>query len=130
MLQRLAHLGAELVVDGHRPHVTADVLHVGQAVHHACSEMATCLETSRLAANQAGWLLGQQRSDGSWENDQGLVHEQSWSNLGNAQLPVTAYVVWALTEAGYVGEDVTANVRTVRAIPLRLRAGGETPPGQ
>jgi alkylation response protein AidB-like acyl-CoA dehydrogenase len=30
-----------------------------QAVHHACFEMATCLETSRLAATQAGWLLGQ-----------------------------------------------------------------------
>ena len=30
-----------------------------QAVHHACFEMATCLETTRLAATQAGWLLSQ-----------------------------------------------------------------------
>jgi alkylation response protein AidB-like acyl-CoA dehydrogenase len=30
-----------------------------QAVHHACFEMATCLETSRLAATQAAWLLSQ-----------------------------------------------------------------------
>jgi uncharacterized protein YfaS (alpha-2-macroglobulin family) len=49
----------------------------------------------------ADWLLAQQQSDGSWENDRGIVHEQSWSKLGNDRLPVTAYVVWALTEAGY-----------------------------
>jgi len=30
-----------------------------QAVHHACAEMATCLETSRLVATQAAWLIGQ-----------------------------------------------------------------------
>ncbi|HSR29203.1 MAG TPA: alpha-2-macroglobulin family protein, partial [Anaerolineae bacterium] len=49
----------------------------------------------------AGWLLSQQNGDGSWENDQGLVHEHSWQNLGNERLPVTAYIVWALTEAGF-----------------------------
>jgi hypothetical protein len=53
----------------------------------------------------ADWLLAQQKSDGSWENDEGLVHESSWQNLGNERLPVTAYMVWALTEAGY--EDRT-----------------------
>jgi 5-hydroxyisourate hydrolase-like protein (transthyretin family) len=57
----------------------------------------------------AQWLLSQQMSDGSWENDQGLVHESSWSNLGNERLPVTAYVVWALAEAGY--EDETGTQR-------------------
>ncbi len=55
----------------------------------------------------ARWLLGQQKSDGSWENDQGLVHESSWQNLGNERLPVTAYIVWALTEAGYEDEEGT-----------------------
>jgi 5-hydroxyisourate hydrolase-like protein (transthyretin family) len=49
----------------------------------------------------ANWLLSQQDGDGSWENDQGLVHEHSWQNLGNERLPVTAYLIWALTEAGY-----------------------------
>lgn len=28
-----------------------------QAVHHACFEMATCLETTRLVATQAAWLV-------------------------------------------------------------------------
>ncbi len=55
----------------------------------------------------AQWLLSQQKADGSWENDQGLVHESSWSSLGNERLPVTAYIVWALTEAGYKDEAST-----------------------
>lgn len=60
-----------------------------------------------LVERGARWLLGEQRSDGSWENDEGLVHEQSWSSLGNERLPVTAYIVWALTEAGYEDEAGT-----------------------
>jgi hypothetical protein len=54
-----------------------------------------------LVSRAADWLLSQQASDGSWENDRGLVHESSWSNLQNDRLPVTAYVVWSLVEAGY-----------------------------
>jgi len=49
----------------------------------------------------AEWLLGQQSGDGSWESDQGLVHESTWQNLQNDRLPVTAYIVWSLIEAGY-----------------------------
>jgi hypothetical protein len=52
----------------------------------------------------ANWLLNQQSSDGSWENDRGLVHESTWSNLENDRLPVTGYVIWSLIEAGY-GDD-------------------------
>jgi uncharacterized protein YfaS (alpha-2-macroglobulin family) len=61
-----------------------------------------------LIGRAAAWLLKQQQGDGSWENDQGLVHEHSWSSLGNERLPVTAYIVWALTEAGYEDEAGTA----------------------
>ncbi|MGQ9598296.1 MAG: MG2 domain-containing protein [Anaerolineae bacterium] len=60
-----------------------------------------------MLTRAAQWLFSQQKSDGSWENDQGLVHESSWSNLGNERLPVTAYIVWALTEAGYGDEPET-----------------------
>jgi uncharacterized protein YfaS (alpha-2-macroglobulin family) len=60
-----------------------------------------------LIDRAASWLLSQQKSDGSWENDQGLVHEHSWSNLKNDRLPVTAYIVWALTEAGFEDEAGT-----------------------
>ena len=55
----------------------------------------------------AEWLLSQQSSDGSWENDQGLVHESTWSSLQNDRLPVTAYVVWSLIEAGYLDDART-----------------------
>ncbi len=52
----------------------------------------------------ARWLLMQQDSDGSWANDRGLVHESSWAGLEDERVPVTAYMVWALTHAGY-GDD-------------------------
>jgi len=57
-----------------------------------------------LVERAARWLLSEQEADGSWENDLGLVHEDSWRSLENKRLPVTAYIVWALTEAGY-GDD-------------------------
>jgi hypothetical protein len=55
----------------------------------------------------AEWLLAQQSSDGSWENDRGLVHENTWAKLENDRLPVTAYVVWSLIEAGYHDDNRT-----------------------
>ncbi len=60
-----------------------------------------------LIQRAAEWLLSQQQSDGSWENDRGLVHESSWSNLKNNRLPVTAYIVWSLMDAGF-GNDPRA----------------------
>ncbi len=56
---------------------------------------------SDFVARAAEWLLAQQAADGSWENDRGLVHESSWQNLGNDRVPVTAYITWALVQAGY-----------------------------
>ncbi len=55
----------------------------------------------------ADWLLNQQASDGSWENDRGLVHESTWSSLGNDRLPVTAYITWSLIDAGFFDEGGT-----------------------
>ncbi len=60
-----------------------------------------------LVERAARWLLSQQAGDGSWENDTGLVHESSWSNLQNDRLPVTAYIVWSLVEAGFADEADT-----------------------
>jgi hypothetical protein len=58
-----------------------------------------------LLRRAADWLASEQSSDGSWENDQGLVHENTWSSLGNAKLPVTAYIVWSLADAGFGAES-------------------------
>jgi len=55
-----------------------------------------------ILSRAADWLLASQNGDGSWENDQGLVHESTWSSLGNDRLPVTAYITWSLIEAGYL----------------------------
>ncbi|MBE3037485.1 MAG: hypothetical protein IMZ62_01540, partial [Chloroflexi bacterium] len=60
-----------------------------------------------LIKRAAEWLLQQQNADGSWENDRGLVHESTWQSLENDHLPVTAYITWSLTEAGF-GQDPRA----------------------
>jgi hypothetical protein len=57
-----------------------------------------------IIARAGDWLLSQQAADGSWENDKGLVHESTWSSLGNERLPVTAYIAWSLVEAGFGDE--------------------------
>jgi uncharacterized protein YfaS (alpha-2-macroglobulin family) len=60
-----------------------------------------------LVKRAAEWLMAQQNADGSWNNDRGLVHESTWSNLKNDRLPVTAYIVWSLFDAGF-GQDQRA----------------------
>ncbi len=60
-----------------------------------------------LIERTANWLLSQQNGDGTWDNDQGLVHEDTWSSLGDDKLPVTAYIVWSLVEAGYADREQT-----------------------
>ncbi|HTP06769.1 MAG TPA: MG2 domain-containing protein, partial [Anaerolineae bacterium] len=73
-----------------------------------------------LIQRAAEWLLSQQQTDGSWENDRGLVHESSWSNLKNNRLPVTAYIVWSLMDAGF-GNDA----RTQRGLAYVREHRGE-----
>ncbi len=89
-----------------------------------------------LIERAARWLLAQQNSDGTWENDRGLVHESTWSSLGDHRLPVTAYIAWSLVDAGFGDEPGTqkglAYVRE-NAIHSRrsLRAGsGRQCPGR
>jgi uncharacterized protein YfaS (alpha-2-macroglobulin family) len=60
-----------------------------------------------LVQRAAEWLFSQQDQNGSWKNDRGLVHENTWANLGDDRLPVTAYIVWSLAEAGHAGDSRT-----------------------
>jgi uncharacterized protein YfaS (alpha-2-macroglobulin family) len=60
-----------------------------------------------IISRAAEWLLSQQESDGSWKNDQGLVHENTWTNLQNERLPVTAYIVWSLIDADFANDSRT-----------------------
>jgi hypothetical protein len=52
----------------------------------------------------ARWLMEQQRKDSSWPAA-GVSY--AWQQLQNSDLPVTAYVVWTLIEAGYEDEQAT-----------------------
>jgi uncharacterized protein YfaS (alpha-2-macroglobulin family) len=59
----------------------------------------------------ANWLLSAQNSDGSWSNDRGLYHETAWKSLENDRLPITAYIVWGLADAGF-----NKDARTMKSI--------------
>ncbi len=53
----------------------------------------------------AEWLLSQQAGDGAWDpRALGYSHHESWAALADSRLPTTAYVTWALVQAGY-GDD-------------------------
>jgi len=53
----------------------------------------------------AEWLMQQQRDDGSWDNENNPAYTMNWGRLANPRLPVTAYVVWSLAEAGYAEDE-------------------------
>jgi len=57
-----------------------------------------------LIDRTARWIIGQQQPDGSWTSQMGLTHNATWDKLKNSRLPVTAYITWALAEAGYKNE--------------------------
>lgn len=57
-----------------------------------------------LMERTADFLLSQQQADGSWAAE-GLTIESGWERLGEAELPVTAYIAWALAEAGYANSQ-------------------------
>ncbi len=60
-----------------------------------------------IVKRAAGWLISQQQADGTWENDRGLAHENTWKQLGDDRLPVTAYITWSLVDAGFGNEGGT-----------------------
>jgi len=55
----------------------------------------------------AEWLFDQQdASDGAWDpRALGYSHHESWAALADARLPTTAYVTWALVQAGYADDS-------------------------
>ncbi len=61
------------------------------------------------------WLLSKQQSDGSWAPDQSFLHQESWGRIQNSNLPVTAYVAWALLETGYEGAETHKAIGYIKA---------------
>lgn len=63
----------------------------------------------------AAWLLSQQQGDGSWPVA-GMTIESGLENIMTTPLPVTAYTVWALADAGYADSPaVSRGLDYVRA---------------
>lgn len=54
-------------------------------------------------------LMNRQQPDGAWAVDYPM---HTWSRLGNSKLPVTAYVTWALLEAGFDPGRAVAYIET------------------
>ncbi len=53
------------------------------------------------------WLLAQQNPDGFWGGQGTPGYMESWTTLSNDRLPTTAYITWALVEAGLGSEPGT-----------------------
>jgi uncharacterized protein YfaS (alpha-2-macroglobulin family) len=60
------------------------------------------------------WLLSKQKEDGSWAPDQAYLHQESWGRIQNSNLPVTAYIAWALLESGYDGPEAQKAVGYIK----------------
>ena len=76
-----------------------------------------------LLERTAAFLFSRQGPDGSWAAE-GMTIESGWERLGDARLPVTAYIAWALADAGYGGSEPVQ-----RAVQyLRERASADLDP--
>lgn len=61
----------------------------------------------RVLDRTAQWLKDQQNKDGSWTPDPSYLHEESWGRIQHNEVLPTAYVCWALAEAGYKGAETS-----------------------
>ncbi len=52
------------------------------------------------------WFLRQQEKNGSWSLDPSYLHEEVWGKFKNAEILPTAFITWALLEAGYKGKEI------------------------
>ena len=61
----------------------------------------------RVIERTARWLKEQQNKDGSWSPDPSYLHEESWGRIQHNEVLPTAYICWALGEAGYKGAETS-----------------------
>jgi hypothetical protein len=57
----------------------------------------------RLIERTRQWLIAQQQSDGSWKPDTSFINEGATNRYNSDLLRITAYIAWALENAGYRG---------------------------
>lgn len=61
----------------------------------------------RVIERTAEWLKKQQNKDGSWSPDAAYLHEESWGRIQHNEIMPTAYICWALGEAGFKGTETS-----------------------
>ena len=99
------------------------------AVHHRVPMLSISTETDTEASGAFAFDARVRRALGLKEDDAAVAYaaELKFDGLAISLRYEDGVLVQAATRGdGETGEDVTANVRTVKAIPLRLR--GEAPP--
>jgi uncharacterized protein YfaS (alpha-2-macroglobulin family) len=60
----------------------------------------------KLIARTGDWLARQQQPDGSWKPDTQFINEGATNRFNSDVLRITAYLGWALEDAGYQGPAV------------------------
>jgi len=68
------------------------------------SDMAKVSDVDpRLIERTRNWLASQQQADGSWKPDTSFINEGATNRYNSDALRITAYIAWALANAGYSG---------------------------
>jgi uncharacterized protein YfaS (alpha-2-macroglobulin family) len=70
-------------------------------------DMAEVFETDpNIVTRTQQWLISQQNKDGSWSPDESYLHQSSWNRIQKNRTLPTAYVLWALAETEYTGDEL------------------------
>jgi len=56
------------------------------------------------------WLKSKQNNDGSWSPDEIYLHEESWGQIQHSEILPTAYILWALAEAGEKDKSIKLGI--------------------
>ena len=72
-----------------------------------------------VIARTRDWLFAQQQDDGSWKPDESYLHAESWANIQNSTVLVTAYIAESLLAGG-------ADTRIDKAVRYLEANGKET----
>jgi hypothetical protein len=70
---------------------------------------------SRVIDRTQGWLARQQQPDGSWRPDTVFINEGATNRYNSDVLRITAYIAWALENAGYQGPAVDSAKRYIES---------------
>lgn len=60
----------------------------------------------RLIERTRDWLIAQQQPDGSWRPDTQFINEGATNRFNSDPVRITAYIAWALENAGYQGPAI------------------------